>query len=308
MSHLKAVHATGTQTGIALITVLLVLALATVTVVSLSSERQLDIRRSENLLRNDQAWEYAHSLEQWAMQRLQNQAFDSKREISITEDGGAVLHAELDDLQGKLNLNNLIVEGHDSPEDVKRLQRLLKQLKLPVELADAILDWLDADSEIRYPFGAEDEVYSRKNPPYRSSNRGFVDVSELMLVQGISRPVFESLRPYVYAAEGYAPINVNTATPDILRCLADDISKDRAESIYRAAGKPFQKLDEFLQDEAVNDSGIGKYGLTVSSQNYQLAGTVEQGRLKLGFVTQLSKPKDGMATVVRRQRNGWSHG
>lgn len=308
MSHLKAVHGTGNQTGIALITVLLVLALATVTVVSLSSERQLDIRRSENLLRNDQAWEYAHSLEQWAMQRLQNQAFDSQREISITEDGGAVLHAELDDLQGKLNLNNLIVEGHDSPEDVKRLQRLLKQLKLPVELADAILDWLDADSEIRYPFGAEDEVYSRKNPPYRSSNRSFVDVSELMLVQGISRPVFESLRPYVYAAEGYAPINVNTAKPDILRCLADDISKDRAESIYRAAGKPFQKLDEFLQDEAVNDSGIGKYGLTVSSQYYQLAGTVEQGRLKLGFVSQLSKPKDGMATVVRRQRNGWSHG
>ncbi len=93
-----------------------------------------------------------------------------------------------------------------------------------------------------------------------------------------------------------------------MRCLADDISKDRAESIYRAAGKPFQKLDEFLQDEAVNDSGIGKYGLTVSSQYYQLAGTVEQGRLKLGFVSQLSKPKNGMATVVRRQRNGWSHG
>src|SRR5574343_1008968 len=124
MSHLKLLHASASQAGVALITVLLVLALATVTVVSLSSERQLDIRHSENLLRNDQAWEYAHSLEQWAMQRLQNQAFDSKREISITEQGGAVLHAELDDLQGKLNLNNLIVEGHDSPEDVKRLQRL----------------------------------------------------------------------------------------------------------------------------------------------------------------------------------------
>ncbi|PPD29627.1 MAG: general secretion pathway protein GspK [Methylomonas sp.] len=304
----KAGSITDAQTGVALITVLLVLALATVAVVSMSSERQLDIRRSENMLRNNQAWEYAHSLEQWAMQRLQDQQGFSQPQVSIEENGGVAMHAELDDLQSKLNLNNLIVEGRDSPNDVKRLQRLLKQLKLPVELTDAILDWLDADSDIRYPFGAEDEVYSRKNPPYRTSNRWFSDVSELMLVQGFSRPMYETLRPYVYAVEGYAPINVNTAKPEILRCLADDISKDRAESIYRAAGKPFRKLTEFLQDEAVNDSGIGKHGLTVTSQFYQLTGTVEQGRLKLGFLTQLSKQNEGLVTVIRRQRTGWSHG
>lgn len=298
----------GRQNGVALITVLLVLALATVSVVSMSSERQLDIRRTENQLRNDQAWVYVQSLESWALQQLQaNEAADFAG-IRMDEVGAVQLHGALDELQGKINLNNLLVEGEPSQEDVRRLQRLLKQLKLPVELTDAMLDWLDADSDMRYPAGAEDDLYTRLNPPYRSGNRQFGDVSELLLVKGVTPQIFQALQPYVTAVDGYVPINVNTARPEILRCLADDLSKDRAESIYRAAGKPFAKLESFLQDEAVNDSGIGKYGLSVTSRHYVLAGTVDMGKIKMQFESYLSKDKAGKASLIRRGRNGWQHG
>ncbi|MCK9606097.1 MAG: type II secretion system minor pseudopilin GspK [Methylomonas sp.] len=294
------------QRGVALITVLLVLALATVTIVSMSSERQLDIRRTENQLRGDQAWAYALSLENWAVTRLQGS--DWRKPLQISEDGEVELRAEIDDLQGKINLNNLLVDGEVSTEDVNRMKRLLKQLELDSEVMDAILDWIDADGDIRYPFGAEDEVYSRKHPPRRTSNRLFADVSELLLVQGVTREIYDKLRPFVYAAPGYAPINVNTAPAQVLRCLADKISADQAASMYRASGKPFSELADFFKDEAVEGRGIGKHGLSVKSTFFLLSGSVDMGRARLRFESQLQKRADSMAIVIRRARSGWLRG
>jgi len=61
---------------VALITVLLVVSLATIAAVAMASRQQLDIRRAENLLDADQADLYAQGAEQWAEQLL---ARDAKR-------------------------------------------------------------------------------------------------------------------------------------------------------------------------------------------------------------------------------------
>jgi type II secretory pathway component PulK len=53
------------------------------------------------------------------------------------------------------------------------------------ELAAAIVDWRDADSETT-PGGAEDEIYQRLNPPYRCKNEPFESVHELRLVYGMN--------------------------------------------------------------------------------------------------------------------------
>ncbi|AEF99353.1 type II secretion system minor pseudopilin GspK [Methylomonas methanica] len=295
-----------TQHGVALITVLLVLALATVTIVSMSSERQLDIRRTENQLRGDQAWAHALSLENWAVKRLQDG--DWQKPLRISEDGEVELRGKIDDLQGRLNLNNLFVDGKVSEEDRKRVQRLFDHLEIDSKLMDAILDWLDADGEIRYPSGAEDEAYSRKHPPRRAANRLFADVSELLLVQGVTPEIYDKLRPFIYVAPGYAPVNVNTAPPEVLRCLADKISADQAASMYRASGKPFSELAEFFKDEAVVGRSIGPHGLSVQSTFFLLSGSVDMGRARLRFESQLQKRAEQMATVIRRARSGWLRG
>lgn len=113
-------------------------------------------------------------------------------------------------------MNNLFRDGEISPDDVNRLRRLLTILKLEPKLADAVLDWSDDDMEIRYPDGAEDETYTRKQPPYRAANRPFADLSELLLVEGFNREIYQTLRPFVYVADGYAPLNVNTAEATVL--------------------------------------------------------------------------------------------
>lgn len=305
------------QRGVALITVLLVLALASVAVVSMSTERQADIRRTDNLLLAGQRWQWVLALEQQAgatlLQDAKTNAVDSSgdswHQQSFSADmAGQRAAARLDDLQGRINLNNVFRDGELSSEDVSRLRRLLVILKLEPKLIDAILDWTDADMEIRYPHGAEDETYTRKRPPYRAANRPFADLGELLLVEGIDRAAYQALLPYVYVAEGYAPLNVNTASATVLRCLADDISADQAESMFRAAGKPFAKVEDFLKDEAVADLKLGKYGLSVGSEHFLLSGSVEAGTGRLRFESQLQRDKDVSVVVVKRQRLGAADG
>ncbi len=300
------------QRGVALITVLLVLAIASVAVVSMSTARQAGIRRTDNQLLAAQRWELALALEQQASAVLaedaKSNAFDgsddgwNKRSLQSSA-AGMTATANIEDLQGRINLNNLFRDGELSSDDVSRLRRLLTILELKPELLDAIIDWTDADMEIRYPHGAEDETYTRRKPPYRAANRPFADVSELLLVEGIDREIYDSLRPYIYVAEGYAPLNINIAEAGVLRCLADDISEDQAASMFRAGGKPFKKIEDFLKDEAVAELKIGKYGLSIGSEHFQLSGNIDATVSQFRFVSQLRRD-DGQVAVVKRQRLG----
>ncbi len=53
------------------------------------------------------------------------------------------------------------------------------------ELADALIDWRDANSEVN-PFGAETEYYARLDPPYAVKNRPLDTVEELLLIRGFT--------------------------------------------------------------------------------------------------------------------------
>ncbi len=299
------------ERGIALITVMLVLAVVTVALVSMSSNRQMDIRRTETQLRSNQAWEYIHGLEAWAENQLRADFADNKNDsptdlwskpLSSRKIPEGSLKADIIELQGRINLNNLLVDGEASDDDVQRLKRLLSNLDIKPELVDAMLDWIDADMEIRYPNGAEDETYTKLTQPYRSANRPFSDVRELLRVQGVTQKDYEKLLPHVYVADGYEPINVNTASAVVFRSMADNIKKDQAESLFRASGKPFQKVEEFLKDEAMAGISVDKKHLTVISNHFLLSGQIDMGKNGLTFQSRLKRDKDGVVTMVRRLR------
>jgi general secretion pathway protein K len=288
---------------------MLVLAVVTVSLVSMSSDRQMDIRRTENQLRSSQAWEYVHGLEAWAENQL-NVDFTTNQYDALTDRWSKPLFstipegnvkADIIELQGRINLNNLLVDDQASDEDVQRLMRLT-HLNIKPELVYAMLDWMDADMEMRYPNGAEDEIYTKLVPAYRSANSPFAEVSELLRVQGITQTDYEKLLPYIYVAEGYQPVNVNTASAVVLRCIAKDIKKDEAESIFRASGKPFEKVEEFLKDEAMAGISVNKAGLSVVSNHFLLSGQIDMGKNGLTFQSQIQRSSDGTVKVSKRMR------
>lgn len=104
------------QAGVALITVLLIVFLASVTAISLATLQQLAIRRSTVLQHQEQARLYTLGLEQWAMVILARDRQDNKTDhpgepwaklplILPVENGE--LSGQLSDLQDCFNLNNL---------------------------------------------------------------------------------------------------------------------------------------------------------------------------------------------------------
>jgi general secretion pathway protein K len=300
------------QRGIALMTVLLILAIATVVLVSMSSSRQLDIRRTENLIRATQTWEYLFSLETWASEVLQHDIHTNKvdsfddswtKPLPETRVQGGKIQADITDLQGRFNLNNLLVDGQPSDPDIQRFQRLLVFLDINPDITNTLLDWIDKDMDIRLPNGAEDETYMRQTPPYRSANRFFADVSELLLIQGMTRKDYEKLKPYVYAANAYAPLNINTAKPLLIRCLAKDLSDYQTELLIRARNKhPFETTNDFLKHDALAGLGLAADSLSTTSNYFLLSGTIQVGKILLQFDSYLTREDNGKIAVVKRQR------
>jgi len=70
--------------------------------------------------------------------------------------------------------------------DLTLAQSLLMALPgMTIDVADAILDWLDEDEEVR-PYGVELEYYSTLPTPYAPKNGPIDSVEELLLVRGVT--------------------------------------------------------------------------------------------------------------------------
>ena len=75
-------------------------------------------------------------------------------------------------------------------------QRLLKKLKLPAGLLDALTDWIDSD-DAPLPEGAETAYYQALKTPYNAKNSNLDSLEELLLVRGFNAKTLDTLRPYV---------------------------------------------------------------------------------------------------------------
>lgn len=88
----------------------------------------------------------------------------------------------LADESGKLNLNT-IAKLELEPFDQQTFLMYLPGMT--EEIADAILDYIDEDDEIRAQ-GAESETYEVLSPPYSAKNGPLESIDELLLVQGVT--------------------------------------------------------------------------------------------------------------------------
>ncbi|MFL5343111.1 MAG: hypothetical protein ACJ8F7_23515 [Gemmataceae bacterium] len=83
---------------------------------------------------------------------------------------------------GKINLNALIKV--DSTGQVAH-DVLMKLPNMTEDIADAIVDWIDADDEPRAS-GAESSYYQGLSPPYRCKNAPLDTLEELLMVRGVT--------------------------------------------------------------------------------------------------------------------------
>ena len=246
------------QRGVALVTALLVVSLATVVAVAMATRQHIDVRRTGNLVHGEQAYSYALAAESWARIILRRDAEEEQYD-SLTEDWatalpplaveGGVVSGKIEDMNGRFNLNNLVDHvGDVEDEEVAYFKRLLDILGLDPVLAESLLDWIDPDINVRPPGGAEDEFYLLvEGRPYRAANRRLVSISELRLIKGFDKKTVELLTPHVTVLPESTVINVNTATPLVLRALSADLSESDVEALIADRGETgYENINDFL--------------------------------------------------------------
>jgi len=301
------------QQGVALITALLIVAMVTVAAVAMATRQQMDIRRTGGMLHGEQAYAYLLGAESWALVVLARDRGDSKIDtlyedwstqppVSIVE-GGSIIGRILD-LQGRFNVNGLVDgKGVADKDAITRYKRLLRQLDLDESLAEALADWIDSDINVLFPDGAEDEAYLGAATPYRTANRLVVDISELRLVKGYEPEVIEKLRPFIAALPEITPLNINTASAEVLITVAEDMSLSDGESLIETRGEDgFQTVDKFTgEKELSGKKQMTTAPLSVDSQWFLMLSeaTIGQSRARLASLIQRT---DKAILVVRRQR------
>ncbi len=179
------------------------------------------------------------------------------------------LVGQIEDQQGRFNLNNLVADGKINVTQLAHFRNLLATLGLPDELAGALADWIDADSQPQPGDGAEDAYYLALDPPYVAANRPLVDVDELALVRGFDDNVRARLLPYVTALPGFTAINVNTAAAEVIAAAIDGLDlggaqllvAQRDRAYYRSVGDFTVRLPRGAQASAADISVGSDYFL-----------------------------------------------
>jgi len=233
------------QRGVALITAILITALVSSVALNLAWDNALDMRRTMTLLYRDQAVQVAVGGESWVQSILRDDLAETETdhlgEIWASELPGlpvqsdvvqGELFGDIEDLQGRFNVNNLIDQNGEIDElALEQFRRLLLALELDPRFAGIAADWIDANLEAGFPDGAEDAIYTGFIPAYRTPNLPITHATELAALEGMDKDSFDILAPHIVALPGRTGINVNTATAPVLQSLGENLSAADVESL-----------------------------------------------------------------------------
>ena len=239
--------------GAALILAILVVALASTIAVFMVGQQSQWTQQAGNLAARAQTNAFAHAAIDWARGVLAEDARNSKvdhlgeawaNRLPSLPVESATISGAIYDQQALFNLNNLVRNGRDSEADIALFKRLLAQLQLPTELVNSLLDWIDADSDVHFPGGAEDADYLLSAQPYRSANQALVSVDELYRVRGFNPTQIQRLKPFVTALPQRTTININTAPREVLLALLPDLAETAISTVLENRKSAFFKSQQ----------------------------------------------------------------
>ena len=306
------------QRGIALLTILVMVALATILAATIAKRQTNTSENTGYLMRQDQSLLYAKSAE----------AFFSELLIQDSDNGSSIDHLQenwakpmpafpvedgfvsgrLLDESGKFNLNNLLKADGSVDDSARRwFEKLLQRVGLPAELSQAVIDWQDADDETTGAMGAESNYYQGLDPSYLASNTRFHQVEELKLVRGFEGKNYDLIAPYVTALPEATKINMNTAAPLLLasidpkldvKTLEQELKAKQAELTYFNSVEDLWKLNAFSGIEPQNKTDAAAW-LDSKSNYFTAQIEVVLSERKRQFTSAMMR-KDKQVTVYSR--------
>lgn len=262
------------QRGAAIVTAMLVVALAAVIVSGLFARESLAVRSVENraslaqtrwveravidwaqvILRVDDST-YDHATDVWATPVMQTELDETVAGGARFGDRGqAFLTGAMIDAQSRFNINSLVtVAGLPSQPHLQALRKLFGLLGVSPELA-ASAQMRVMQAQTRSPDGRQ--IPAQAPPVLR--------MWDLRDVPGFDEAVVISLLPYVTVLPRPTRINLNTAPAEVIASMAQSITLEAAKQlVVQRQTVPLRNLATALRQLGVTQSAA--------------AGTVAQG-------------------------------
>ncbi len=301
------------QRGVAIITALLIVAIATTVSVTISTRLQLDVRRTGNMIAGDQAYLYTLAAESWSQRILKDDRIENEIdhlgenwaiELPPLPVEGGFIKGTLTDLQSCFNLNSLLDASANNAVARTRLERMLDNLGIDKGNVQAIIDWLDSDLQTTIPDGAEDVYYMNLERPYRTANTPMLSISELRLIKGFEDTrVYDALLPNVCAFGVDTPININTASIEVLRSLADNLSENDVKKIIEQRNDTaFNTINEFTSFSDLKTKIASTEGLSVDTEYFMLTTESTIGQVRVITYSIIHRNSDANTTVIARSQ------
>lgn len=231
------------QQGIALITILMMVALATIIAATIAKRQSYTNESTAYLMRQNQAMYYAKSAETFFSELLVQDA-ESEPKVDYLQENwakpmpgfpvdGGIVSGQIIDESGKFNLNSLLNEN-GSPNKEARLffENLLKRVNLNPDLSQAVIDWQDKDDLTIGPMGAESDYYMGLPEPYLAANTIFHHKEELKQVRGFEANQYDLIAPYITAIPSITTkININTAPAMVLAAMDERLDVNNIQNL-----------------------------------------------------------------------------
>jgi general secretion pathway protein K len=318
--HGREPRAAHRQRGIALLVAILLVAFGTILAAAVAYENAMTFRRGVATYAFDQALLVQQGAEALAAYGLR-MAQRADPQHTYASEGwsqpvgpievvpGVMLTAQLEDLQGRFNLNNLVNEdGTPDTVQVAAFQQLLATLGLEPKWAGYVVDWIDRDIVPSIPDGAEDSVYMGQVPPYRTPNRYITSASELLALPAFGRDRYLALAPYVVALPWGTKLNICTAKGPVLDAFlghgefggdAEGLAKNRA-----AATGCFPQLSDY-QAAATNGVNSANWQqvskkVQMTSSYFRLTSLIAIGSTEFNLYSLLLQDPTGQVRPILR--------
>jgi general secretion pathway protein K len=233
--------------------------------------------------------------------------------------GEGTISIKMTELESKLNINLA-----DTPLIQQVLTTMGADAGALSTVADSIQDWVDPDDATR-PAGAESDYYQGQSPPYYAKNAPFDDISELLLIKGITLPLFKGGSmtnvqgatfhhhfglpghgenpeyPFgladVFTPFSAGPVNLNTATETVLS-VVPGIDTQLAKSIitYRSGQGGTDGSGAFTSPGQLSALGVPQQALaqfsryvSVKGSTYEVHVTAQIGDYSHEYIAILSR-------------------
>ncbi len=310
------------QRGMAMLVAILLVALGTIIAAAVAYESAMAARRSTSTFAFDQALLVdqgveafaAYGLRAWFQRNSSGQSGGGDitpaqpwaQPLPPTEIvPGVMVEGQLEDLQGRFNLNwlGLQVNNQPNPMAVKAFSQLLTKLQIEPKWTDMIVDWIDQNTT-PLPDGAEDSAYLGQNPPYLTANQFITSTSELLALPGFGRERFEKLAPYITALPPNSKFNICSSHGKLLDAFTkeEEYGNDEAafEKLRTAASGCFPPAATYGTKVSGSNGGPQGIRMGTSSLYFRLTTLVTIGTAEFNLYSLLYVDSSQRVHVLTR--------